>query len=299
MFVHDIVITRVSVVTGANKGLGLETSRKLASNGITVIVTARNEKNGTDAVEKLKASGLSDVVFHPLDVKDPASIDSLINNAGQNGTELNMELVASVLDEAGMLKGVTISTYEMAVDCLNTNYFGTKKVTEALLPLLQLSKSARIVNVTSYYGLLIVKTELSDTDNLSEEKIEEIVQWFLKDFKEDTLKANGWPLTISAYKVSKAAINAYTKLMAKKHPNILINCVHPGYVQTDITYGTGPLTPEEGARAPVMVALLPDNGPSGRYFHEMQEAAYYLMHICDLKILELSYLIESLKQFHV
>lgn len=119
-----------------------------------------------------------------------------------------------------------------------------------------------------------VKAKLSDTDNLSEEKIEEVVQWFLKDFKEDTLKANGWPLTISAYKVSKAAINAYTKLMARKHPNILINCVHPGYVQTDITYGTGPLTPEEGARAPVMVALLPDNGPSGRYFHEMQEAAY-------------------------
>lgn len=78
MIVYDIVITRVAVVTGANKGLGFETSRKLASNGITVIVTARNEKNGTEAVERLKASGLSDVVFHPLDVKDPASIDSLV-----------------------------------------------------------------------------------------------------------------------------------------------------------------------------------------------------------------------------
>lgn len=77
-FVYNIVITRVAVVTGANKGLGFETSRQLASNGITVILTARNEKNGTQAVEKLKASGLSDVVFHPLDVKDPASIDSLV-----------------------------------------------------------------------------------------------------------------------------------------------------------------------------------------------------------------------------
>lgn len=80
MFAYDIVISRVAVVTGANKGLGLETSRKLASNGISVILTARNDKNCAEAVEKLKASGLSDVVFHPLDVKDPRLVYGSTNN---------------------------------------------------------------------------------------------------------------------------------------------------------------------------------------------------------------------------
>lgn len=116
---------------------------------------------------------------------------------------------------------------------------------------------------------------MSDVENLSKEKIDGILQWFLKDFEEDKLKANGWPLTVAAYKVSKAAVIAYTRIMGKEYPNILINCVHPGYVQTDMSYGTGPLTPEEGARAPVMVAMLPDDGPSGRYFYEMQESTTY------------------------
>ena len=119
-----------------------------------------------------------------------------------------------------------------------------------------------------------VKAELDDVENLTEEKIDEIAEWFLRDFKENKLKANGWPITASAFKISKAAINAYTRLLARNHPNISVNCVHPGYVQTDITSGTGPLTPEEGARAPTMVALLPNNGPSGIYFSEMQPSDF-------------------------
>lgn len=89
-----MVICRVAVVTGANKGIGFETCRKLASNKITVILTARNEKNGSAAVEKLKASGLSDVVFHPLDVKDPASIASLAKFVEINYKKLDI-LVSS------------------------------------------------------------------------------------------------------------------------------------------------------------------------------------------------------------
>ena len=298
---------RIAVVTGGNKGIGFETCRKLASNGITVILTARNEKNGSEAVEKLKASGLSDLVFHPLDVKDPASIaslakfvetnykklDILVNNAGESGYTANLERLGTIVAEAGagvdallndenahLLKGVVVQTHEMAVECLKTNYYGTKRVTEALLPLLLLSKSARIVNVSSFLGQLVfihseeVKAELSNVESLAEEKIDDVVQRFLNDFKDDKLKANGWPLTMAGYKVSKAAINAYTKLMAKKYPNILINSVHPGYVQTDINNGAGVLTPEEGARGPAMLALLPDGGPSGRYFNEVQESDY-------------------------
>lgn len=278
----------------------------MAAEGITVILTARNEKNGTEAVEKLKESGFSDVVFHPLDVKDPASIatlakfvethykklDILVNNAGENGYTPNFEKLAPLMkDGAGvemlvddanahLLEGAVIETPEMAVECLKTNYYGTARVTEALLPLLLLSKSPRIVNVTSVLGQLMfikseeVKAELSNVENLTKEKIDNIVERFLKDFKDGKLRDNSWPLTVSGYKVSKAAVNAYTKFMAKTYPNILINCVHPGYVKTDINYGGGDITPEEGARGPAKLALLPDGGPSGRYFNETQEADY-------------------------
>ncbi|GJU06499.1 short-chain dehydrogenase/reductase SDR [Tanacetum coccineum] len=83
------------------------------------------------------------------------------------------------------------------------------------------------------------------------------------DFKAAKLHENGWPLTMSAYKVSKAALNAYTRLTAKKFPNIIVNCVHPGYVVTDMTSQTGFITVEDGAKGPVMAALLPNDGPSG------------------------------------
>ena len=119
-----------------------------------------------------------------------------------------------------------------------------------------------------------MKEELEDIENLTEERIDEIIQWFLRDFKAAKLKENGWPLTVSAYKVSKAALNAYTRLMAKKFQNIRVNCVHPGYCVTDMTSNTGFQTAEEGAKGPVMVALLADDGPSGVFFNKMQKASY-------------------------
>ncbi|KAL8106771.1 hypothetical protein AgCh_023515 [Apium graveolens] len=296
---------RCALVTGGNKGIGFEICKKLAANDIRVILTARNEKNGREAVEKLKLSGFSDVVFHQLDVKDPASIaaladyvernfgklDILVNNAAALGQVIaNPQAFRSfkdgaafnqVLDEnAHLLEGILEENYELAEDCLRTNYYGAKAVTTELLPFLQLSHSARIVNVTSVYGKLMwiynekVKAELNDVESLTEEKIDKIVEWFLKDYKENNLKANGWPITVSAYKISKAAINAYTRLLARKYPSIRINCVHPGYCQTDITSETGPSTAEEGARGPAMAALLPDDGPSGIYFSEMQPSTF-------------------------
>ncbi|KAK1353327.1 Salutaridine reductase [Heracleum sosnowskyi] len=302
---YNLMKKRCALVTGGNKGIGLETCRKLAENGITVILTARNEINGIQAVEKLKLSGLSDVVFHQLDITDEASIsavakfvqtnfgklDILVNNAAVPGIVIakpqefksfkDGAAFAQVGDEyADLLEGILVQDYELAEDCVQTNYYGVKAVITELLPLLQLSSSARIVNVTSNYGELHfirneeVKAGLSDVENLTEEKIDDIVQWFLKDFKDDKLKANGWPITVSAYKISKAGIAAYTRFLAKTFPHMIINCVHPGYVQTDITNKTGTLTPEEGARAPTMVALLPDDGPSGLYFSEMQPSAF-------------------------
>lgn len=275
---------RFAVVTGANKGIGFETVRQLASNGIVVVLTGRDEKRGLEALEKLKHSALSDhVLFHQLDVSDPATItsladfirtqfgklDILVNNAGIGGVKMGSDDGGA---GGGIDPGKLIQNYELAEECLQTNYYGAKRTAEALIPLLQLSNSPRIVNVSSSMGHLKnipnewAKGVLCDGENLTEEKVDEVLEEFLKDFKEDSLEAKGWPTFLSAYTVSKAAMNAYTRIIAKKYPSFCVNCVCPGYVKTDINRNTGILTVEEGAASPVRLALLPNGSPSGLFF---------------------------------
>ncbi|XP_073135839.1 short-chain dehydrogenase/reductase 2b-like isoform X1 [Henckelia pumila] len=295
---------RYAVVTGANKGIGYETVRQLAKAGVTVVLTARNEKRGTKATKAVIESGLSNVVFHQLDVQDKQSIadlakfittefgrlDILVNNAGTSGVvvdedrlrALNIDPVHWLSGKAtNMVQDSIVTTYEKAKECLETNYYGVKNVTEALLPLLQLSTTgARIVNVSSLRSeLKRVPNEqrrqvLGDFDNLTEEKIDAILQKFLQDVQKDALEANGWQKMLPAYSISKATLNAYTRLLAKKYPNMCINCVHPGYVNTDINWRTGTMTLEEGAEGPVMLSLLPEGGPTGCYFDRTQVAEF-------------------------
>ena len=120
-----------------------------------------------------------------------------------------------------------------------------------------------------------IRNELGDIENLTEEKVEAILRKFLKDMKENALEANGWQMMLPSYSISKATLNAYTRILAKKYPKMYINCVHPGYVNTDINWHTGPLHVEEGARGPVMLALLPDGGPTGRYFDQTRLAEFW------------------------
>lgn len=115
---------------------------------------------------------------------------------------------------------------------------------------------------------------LDDAENLTEEKIEEVLKEYVKDFKEGSLENKGWPTTVSAYKVSKAATNSYTRILAKKHPNFCINCVCPGFVKTDINRNTGTLSVDQGAASVVRLALLPDGSPSGNFF-VMQEVSSF------------------------
>ncbi|KAG2660166.1 hypothetical protein PVAP13_1KG410100 [Panicum virgatum] len=143
----------VAVVTGGNRGIGLEICRQLAANGVMVVLTARDEKKGTEAVKTLGAHGLSHVVFHQLEV----------NNAGIVGTTTEISDPESFQQELAGMVGMeklewirkhTTEPYEKAEECLRTNYHGTKIVTEELLPLLQSSSHGRIVNISSYFGLL-------------------------------------------------------------------------------------------------------------------------------------------------
>ncbi|KAF8704017.1 hypothetical protein HU200_031501 [Digitaria exilis] len=175
---------------------------------------------------------------------------------------------------------VSLETYNTAEESLRTNYYGTKHVTEALLPLLKSSSDGRIVNVSSGFGLLRhfrgeeLKQELNDADNLTEERLGELMDTFLKDFEAGALEARGWPGVFAAYKVAKAAVNAYSRIMARRHPALRVNCAHPGFVKTDMTRNAGLLTPEEGASNVVKVALLPAGEPTGVFFAMGKEAPF-------------------------
>ena len=100
-----------------------------------------------------------------------------------------------------------------------------------------------------------------DTDSLTADKVDEVVKVFLEDLKEDLLEIKGWPINFSAYIVSKAALNGYTRILAKKFPNIATNAVCPGYVKTDLNHNCGMLSVEEGAKGPVRLVLFPKVGP--------------------------------------
>ncbi|KAK5819017.1 hypothetical protein PVK06_023973 [Gossypium arboreum] len=285
---------RYAVVTGANKGIGLEICKQLAQNGTIVILTARDAKRGVEALQSLKHSGLSDrLAFHQLDVTKPKSIasladfikeqfgklDILVNNAGISGVTFSMASGTEVSHQIFLLHiqeyssniwSKATETYELAEECLKTNYYGAKRTTEALIPLLQISESPRIVNISSSIVMLkdMVGEQLKGvlTGFTTEEKLSDLISEYLKDFKQGLLQTKGWPTCLSAYTVSKVAMNAYTRIVANKYPDFCINCVCPGFVKTDINLNTGKLTVEEGAATPVKLAVLPKGGPSGLFF---------------------------------
>ncbi|KAK8718349.1 hypothetical protein V6N13_045585 [Hibiscus sabdariffa] len=290
---------RYAVVTGANRGIGFELCRQLAAKGMTVVLTARDENKGLEAVEKLKQYGLSEtVVFHQLDVTVPASVSSLadfiktkfgrldilVNNAGIGGFTADEDVVkAAVLNKSFSAINWTeilIETNESSEECLKTNYYGVKTMCETLLPLLQLSDSPRIINISASMGQLKnisnewAKAVLGDVENLNEDKVEQVLRIFVNDFREASLEAKGWPTLLATYSVSKAAMNAYARILAKKHPGFQISCVCPGNVKTDINYNTGLLSVEEGAESGVRLALLPDNGPTGHFFVRVEQSEF-------------------------
>ncbi|XP_027344179.1 (+)-neomenthol dehydrogenase-like [Abrus precatorius] len=274
----------IAVVTGGNRGIGFEISRQLADHGVTVILTSRDASVGVESIKVLQEGGLQEVACHQLDVLDSSSInqftewlkenygglDILVNNAGINfnvGSQNSVENASLVID---------------------TNYYGTKRVIEAMIPLMKPSSAgARIVNVSSRLGRLngkrnrleneALKKQLSVVESLSEELIDGIVSTFLQQVGDGTWASEGWPQTFTDYSVSKLAVNAYTRFMAKKlseRPDgekIYINCYCPGWVKTALTGYTGSITVEVGADTAVWLSLLPDQAITGKFFAERRE----------------------------
>jgi NAD(P)-dependent dehydrogenase (short-subunit alcohol dehydrogenase family) len=240
MMSKQSVESRVALITGANKGLGLEIARQLGRQGHTVLLGARNGKHGEDAAEKLRADGI-DARAIALDVTrqetidwaahriqdDFGQLDILVNNAGifiDDGPPSELDV------------NVLRRTYE-------TNFFGPVAVTRTMLPLLRKSPAGRIVNMSSGLGSL---TQTSDPE------------W---EFSH---------LNLLAYNSSKTALNAATVQFAKELHNtpIKVNSADPGYTATDMNHHHGTRSVEQGARAAVRLATLPADGPTGGFFDE-------------------------------
>ena len=224
-----------TLITGANKGLGYETARRLMAAGHTVYIGARDPGRGQTAAEQLGAR------FVALDVTDEASVtaaarkiqadgglDVLINNAGVEGRTPDGGFV--------LPKDTTAETVQTLMD---TNVFGVVRVIHAFLPLLERSAAPVIVNVSS--GLSLTR---------------ELVN--------PAATAHFYPAI--SYPASKAAVNMITVQYAKAYPGIRINAVEPGYTKTDLNYNTGTQTVEEGAEIIVRMAQVSPDGPSGGFF---------------------------------
>jgi NAD(P)-dependent dehydrogenase (short-subunit alcohol dehydrogenase family) len=222
-------------ITGANKGLGYETARRLIAAGHTVYLGARNPEFGRRAAQDLGAR------FVELDVTDDFSVttaakevqtlgglDVLINNAGVEGRTSDGGFVLPMDTDAEAMRTV-----------FDTNVFGVVRVLHAFLPLLGKSKAPVIVNVSS--GLALTR-ELIDPQSTS---------YF-------------YPAV--AYPASKAAVNMITAQYAKAFPDIKINAVEPGYTNTDLNFHSGTQTVEEGAEIIVRMAQINSDGPSGGFF---------------------------------
>ncbi len=232
---------RLALITGANKGLGLETARQLGTQGISVIIGARDAARGVEAVRTLTKEGITAEALH-LEVTDAASIRAAAAQVEQRHGRLDILVNnAGILDYAAD-SGVETTTVETFRRVFETNLFGLVAVTQAFLPLLKKSASGRIVNLTSILGSI---AEHADPNS--------------------AIYAMRWP----AYDASKAAVNMYTVELAHvlKATAIKVNAAHPGWVKTDMGGDQAPMQIVDGAKTAVALATIDDSGPTGGFYH--------------------------------
>ncbi len=231
---------RIAVVTGANRGIGLEIARQLAAKGLRVILTSRDQKRGLQAQRQLAKQGI-DVLHHDLDVtrrrsvatfarylaREQGRVDVLVNNAG------------IMIDRYGT--GVLDESEETIHDTLETNFFGALRMCQALVPLMQKRGYGRVVNLSSGMGQL---EEMGDGN--------------------------------AAYRTSKTALNALTRMVAAAtaDDSILVNSMCPGWVRTDMGGSDASRSVEKGAETAVWLATLPAGGPTGGFFRDKKRIAW-------------------------
>jgi NAD(P)-dependent dehydrogenase (short-subunit alcohol dehydrogenase family) len=237
---------KIAFITGGNRGIGFQTALELKDHGIKVVIGSRDLTQGEKALAKLRAAGADADLLH-FDVTNKAQhkaayeyfnskygrLDILVNNAG---------IAAGVFPGNGPEHSASEVSQDLLHKVFETNFFAQVALTDVLLPLLKKSPAGRIVNLSSILGSL-------------------------------TLHATpGSPIYDAksfAYDASKTALNAFTIHLAwdLRGTKIKVNSAHPGWVKTDMGGPNATMELSEGAKTSAALATLPDDGPSGGFFH--------------------------------
>jgi NAD(P)-dependent dehydrogenase (short-subunit alcohol dehydrogenase family) len=234
-------MSKLALITGANKGIGLETARQLGQLGFHVLVGARDAKAGEAAAAKLRQEGITaDALV--IDVTAAASITAAAAEVSRKHQALDV-----LINNAGVLlddtsrppSGQSLDVWHRTFDA---NFFGTIAVTQAFLPLLRAAPAARIVNLSSLLGSLALRADPTSRVYHSQ---------------------------TAAYDASKTALNAWTVSLANelRDSPIKVNAVHPGHVQTDMGGASAPMGIVDGAKSSVALATVGADGPSGTFTH--------------------------------
>jgi NAD(P)-dependent dehydrogenase (short-subunit alcohol dehydrogenase family) len=239
---------KIAFITGANRGLGLETAKQLGQQGAYVVLGARDAEEGRAALDGLKKMGIEGDAIE-FDLKNPAHhakaaayfsekfgrLDVLINNAAVALEGQPMEVASNPAPVTGVTEDILRETMEV-------NFFSVFLLTQTLVPLLLKSEAGRIVNVSSFLGSLTLQSDPQ----------------FL-----------GYPIKSFAYNTSKTALNSLTVHLAYelRDTPIKVNSANPGWVQTRMGGNEATMTAEDGAKTAVQLALLPADGPTGGFFH--------------------------------
>ncbi|MEU1126834.1 SDR family NAD(P)-dependent oxidoreductase [Streptomyces sp. NPDC005899] len=229
----------VTLITGANKGLGFETARRLVEAGHTVYVGARDARGGQEAAARLGARSVT------IDVTDEKSVEAAAAFVREDAGRLDV-----LVNNAGIIgarKPVGEVTGDDMRDTYETNVFGAVRVTRAFLPLLEAGDASVVVNVGSGLGSIAATTD--------PERVE-------------------FHVAALDYNSSKTALVMVTSQYAKAYPRIRFNVVDPGYTATDLNAHQGVKTVEEGAEVIVRLASIGADGPTGGFFDEDGPAAW-------------------------
>ena len=227
---------RIALVSGANRGIGLETVRQLAQQGILAIIGSRDPARGEDAARPLQEAGLP-VETVALDVADADSIQQAVHTIDERHGRLDI-----LVNNAGVfLDDRSDTVFDLDIDTLErtlvVNLYGPLRLSQSAVPLMRRHDYGRIVNLSSGLG------QLSDMGS-----------------------------GLGAYRISKTALNALTRMLAAdtQGENILVNSLCPGWVATDMGGPNAKRTVQETAPGIVWAATLPDDGPNGGFFRDRQ-----------------------------